>query len=100
MIDLEKMERLAREALEPFPAHEYPTPAAAREASGAIRADREQDLARALLAVLPVIRAAEEWYGTEQADLTFDPFARDHLDSIDRLKRALTTLRRQMQEGE
>jgi hypothetical protein len=96
MIDLVEMERLAREALEPFPAHEYPTPAAAREASGAIRADREQDLARALLAVLPVVRAAEKWDGDPSRVPPGDCGACTEC----LLRTAVSALRRQMQEGE
>jgi hypothetical protein len=56
---MERIERLAREALEPFPAREFQSPRDAREAIGAIRADREPELARFVLAVMPVVKAAE-----------------------------------------
>jgi hypothetical protein len=88
MIDLERMEKLATELVvntESF--RDGTLIRAKRELSEEVR------LARALLAVLPVIHAAEKW-----SDISVRT-ERTNSDDTD-LELAIDAMRRQMQEGE
>jgi hypothetical protein len=79
MIDLEKMERLAGE-LAPL---RYNTDAC--------------KLARAVLAMLPVIKASIDWRTTPPSvSNSTVPWVR----ALTKMEQAIDTLRRQMQEGE
>jgi hypothetical protein len=60
-VTLDEIERLAQAALNPPRAADFSSAAEARRAIAAERADREPDLASAVLAMLPVVRAAEAW---------------------------------------
>jgi hypothetical protein len=59
MTDLDKLEAIARQALERFPSEQYPSPRLAGIARHAVMADREPVLARAVIDLVARIRELE-----------------------------------------